>query len=62
MSKYIYRIFEIHELDPNLNSKFNGGIVADIIGGLEDERLVVVGYEIVEDEDDRNSSDAFVGF
>ncbi len=53
MTEYHYDIVEIFQrfLEPQLYSKFRGGIVADIIGGLEDERLVVVGYEIVEDED-----------
>ena len=51
MTKYIYGVFEIDAREPKLGSKFKGGVVADIIGGIKDERLVVVGYEIVEDED-----------
>lgn len=53
MSKYTYGIFEVsyHKADPKLGSKFKGGVVTDIIGGIEDERLVIVGYEIVENEE-----------
>ena len=53
MKKYIYKIFEVSRrfLEPKLNTKFRGGVVTDIIGGIEDERLVVVGYEVAEDED-----------
>ena len=64
MSKYYYEIFVIpHEdyAEPKLSDTFRGGIVADVIGGIKDERLVVIGYEIVvvtgykivEDEDEQ---------
>lgn len=53
MSKYMYEVYELHKdhigWEPSLGVKFKGGIVTDIIGGIKDERLVIVGYEIVED-------------
>ncbi len=51
MSKYYYEVYVIPHYDgfedsePKLAEKFRGGIVADIISGIKDERLVVIGYE-----------------
>lgn len=46
MTKYIYEIFEIlYGKEPKLGDELEGGVVVDIIGGIEDERLVVIGYE-----------------
>ena len=55
MKKYYYEVYMIplaSFAEPKLGGKFRGGVVVDIIGGIKDERLVVVGYEIVENEDD----------
>ena len=56
MSNYYYEVFKIpHEdyAEPELEASFRGGVVADIVGGLKDERLVVIAYEIIGDEDEQ---------
>ena len=52
MSKYYYEVSEIPHEDYaglKIGDKFRGGVVVD---GIDGECLVVVGYEIVEDEDE----------
>ena len=52
MSKYRYAVY-ISPYDnydqPSLHSPWQGGTVADIIGGLDNELLIVVAYERTKD-------------
>ena len=54
MSKYMYDVIEVSKEFFNkmkIGDKHRGGVVAEGLGGLDDELLLVIGYEIVEDED-----------
>ena len=54
MSKYIYEVYEVSKEVFNkttIGAPYKGGQIADGIGGLDNELLLIVGYEIGEDED-----------
>ena len=55
MSKYMYDVVEVSKEFFNkmkIGDKHRGGVVAEGLGGLDDELLLVIGYEIVGDKDD----------
>lgn len=55
MSKYQYEVYEVSKEVFNqmkIGDVYNNGQIAEGIGGLDNELLFVVGYEIGEDEDE----------
>ena len=53
MSKYEYEVVGVSKEFFNkmkIGDEYQGGIIVDGIGGLDNELLLVIGYEIVEED------------
>ena len=56
MNKYQYEVYEVSDINfqrLHIGDKYKGGVVAEGIGGLANEHLLIVAYEIVENEDEQ---------
>ena len=52
MSKYMYDVIEVSKEffnEMKIGDKHRGGVIAEGLGGLDDELLLIVAYKIVED-------------